>query len=215
MLHEFWGHADTAACVGQGTYISNDATVDQTVRIGHNCTLDGKVVIGAGTVIENNVTIQGNVQIGKNCTIHSGAVIGCDGYGFFFGEDGKIGKVEHFGGVDIADNVEIGACACIDRGTIDNTTIGFNSKIDNLVHIAHNVRIGENVCVVAGAVVCGSAELEDQSYVAPGGIIRNQVHVGENGFVGLGAVVTGNVEDNKVVAGVPAKTIRDFKRGDK
>ncbi len=215
LLHHFWGSDRSKSSIGQGTYVSGEAIVDQTVTIGHNCTIDGKVIIGARTIIENNVVIQGNVRIGANCIIHSGAVIGCDGYGFFFADDGNIGKVEHFGGVNIADNVEIGACACIDRGTIDDTSIGFNSKIDNLVHIAHNVRIGENVCVVAGAVVCGSAELDNNSYVAPGGIVKNQAHVGENGFIGLGAVVTGDVDSNKVVVGVPAKVVREFRRGDK
>ena len=215
ILHHFWGNNIEAGSIGVNSVVDENVIKDQTVTIGANCSIIGNITIGANTVIENNVVIQGNVSIGANCIIHSGTVIGCDGYGYYFEDDGTIGKVEHFGGVEIADRVEIGANACIDRGTIDNTVIGFNSKIDNLVHIAHNVQIGKNVCVVAGAAICGSAKLHDGAYVAPGGIVKNQLEVGENALVGLGAVATKEVEDSMVVAGVPAKPIRRVQKGDK
>lgn len=215
ILHNFWGISSELGNRGEGTVIVGNTEIDSTVTIGCNCSIVGEIKIAAGTIIENNVVIQGKVIVGKNCIIHSGTVIGCDGYGYYFEEDGTIGKVEHFGGVEIADQVEIGANVCIDRGTIDNTFIGFNSKIDNLVHIAHNAQIGKNVCIVASATICGSARLMDGSYIAPGGIVKNQITIGNNGFVGLGAVATKNVEDEIIVAGVPAKTIRKVKKGDK
>ncbi len=215
ILHHFWGDKVCKGCIGEGSFVSRDATLDKTVSIGNNCSITGKITIGENSVIENNVVIQGNVKIGANCIVHSGTVIGGDGFGYYFDEDGSIGKVEHFGGVEIGDFVEIGCNACIDRGTIDDTVIGNNSKIDNLVHIAHNAYIGENVCVVAGAVVCGSALLQDGSYVAPGGIVKNQTIIGNNSFVGLGAVVTKPVEKETVVIGVPARPIRKVERGDK
>lgn len=208
ILHEFWGKKQERSAVGKGTVIIGGAEIEPSVTIGCNCSIDGNVKIGMHTVIEHNVVIQGNVRIGRNCYIHSGAVIGTDGFGYYTEDNGIVKKVEHFGGVEIGDDVEIGGNTCIDRGTIDNTTIGDGSKIDNLVHIAHNVQIGRFVCVVAGTVVCGSAKLHDKAYVAPGGIIKNQLEVGENGFVGLGAVVTRNVENKEVVVGVPAKPIR-------
>lgn len=215
ILHEFWGGKKKEGSVGRGTIISDDAEIDPTVTIGCNCSIIGNVKVGAHTVIEHNVVIQGNVKIGKNCYIHSGAVIGADGFGYYFEDNGAVKKIEHFGGAEIGNTVEIGANACIDRGTIDNTVIGDGSKIDNLVHIAHNVRIGKSVCVVAGAVVCGSAKLHDGAYIAPGGIVKNQLEVGENGFVGLGAVVTNPVENEEVVVGIPAKPVRKFQKGDK
>ena len=215
ILHHFWGSKIEEGRIGKGTVISKNAIKHPTVSIGHNCTIDGNIEIGENSIIENNVVIQGNVRIGSNCIIHSGTVIGCDGYGYYFEDDGTIGKVEHFGGVVIGDQVEIGANTCIDRGTIDDTVIGFNSKIDNLVHIAHNVQIGKNVCVVAGAAICGSAKLEDGAYVAPGGIVKNQIKVCKNALVGLGAVATKTVEEEFVVAGVPAKPIRKYQKGDK
>lgn len=215
ILHEFWGEKGKEGAVGKGTVISEEAEIDSTVTIGCNCSIVGSVKIGAHTVIEHNVVLQGNVRIGESCHIHSGAVIGTDGCGYYTEDNGIVTKVEHFGGVEIGDKVEIGGNACIDRGTIDNTIIGDGSKIDNLVHIAHNVQIGKSVCVVAGAVVCGSAKLQDGAYVAPGGIIKNQLEVGENGFVGLGAVVTRPVGNEEVVIGIPAKPIRKIQKGDR
>lgn len=215
ILHHFWGKEKVRGYIGVGTYISPEAEVDPTAYIGHNCTIDGNVKIGASTIIENNVSISNNVIIGDNCLIHSGVIIGSDGFGFAFGEDGLPIKVEHFGGVIIGNRVEVGANTCIDRGTIENTVIHDDVKIDNLVHIAHNVVLFNGAVVVAGAIICGSAKLGEESYVAPGGIVKNQLQVGKNGFVGLGAVVTKSVDDNSVVAGVPAKEIRKVKQGDK
>lgn len=183
ILNHFWGQKTKEWSIGAGTVISKGASVAGSVSIGCNCALVGDITIGERTIIENNVVIQGNVSIGSDCIIHSGTVIGCDGYGYYFVDDGTIGKVEHFGGVIIEDQVEIGANACIDRGTIDDTIIGFNSKIDNLVHIAHNVQVGKNVCIVAGAAICGSAKLKDGSYVVPGGIVKNQIEIGKNALV--------------------------------
>lgn len=214
ILHEFWGEKKKEGFIGEGTVISDQAVIDPTVTIGCNCSIAGNVVIGAHTVIEHNVVIS-HAVIGDNCIIHSGTVIGTDGYGYYFKDDGSVRKVEHFGGVEIGNDVEIGANACIDRGTIDDTVIGAYSKIDNLVHIAHNVHIGVAVCVVAGAVICGSAKLKEGAYIAPGGIVKNQLVVGKDGFVGLGAVVTRSVEDEDVVTGIPARPVRKYQKGDK
>lgn len=215
ILHHFWGSEVKRGFIGEGTYISPDAVIDPTAYIGCNCSITGNVIIGANSVIENNVSIQNKVSVGSCSLIHSGAAIGCDGFGFAFGEDGKPIKVEHFGGVVIGDRVEVGANTCIDRGTLDDTIICDDVKIDNLVHIAHNVVLNRGSVVVAGAIVCGSAHLGENSYIAPGGIVKNQLEVGEDAFVGLGAVVTKPVEPYSVVAGVPAKEIRKVKKGDK
>lgn len=216
ILHHFWGKdRRKSGLIGAGTYISDDAEIAPSVYIGCNCTIAGKVKIGENTVIENNVSIINNVEIGEDCLIHSGAVLGSDGFGFAFDDAGHPIKVEHFGGILIGDRVEVGANTCIDRGTLGNTEIHDDVKIDNLVHIAHNVVLKEGSLVVAGAIVCGSAQLEENSYIAPGGIVMNQLSIGKGALVGLGAVVTKSVEENSVVAGVPAKVIRRIKPGDK
>lgn len=203
ILHHFWG--EKKSCGIAKTAIVESTRVAPDVSIGHHCYVGPDVVIESGTLIEHNVSIIGPVMIGEKCIIHSGTVIGTDGFGYYENKECLHEKVEHFGGVIIGDNVEIGANACIDRGTIDNTVIEKNSKIDNLVHIAHNVQVGPNSLIIAGAVICGSAQLGENSYIAPGGIVRNQILVGDNGFVGLGAVVTENVNKNMIVVGVPAK----------
>lgn len=189
--------------------------IDENVSIGDNTFIDADVSIGENTIIENNVVIQNKVSVGKNCIIHSGVVIGADGFGFYFDDEGFPKKVDHFGGVQIGDDVEIGANSCIDRGTIDDTILEDKVKIDNLVHIGHNCRIGSGALVVAGAIMCGSAKIGEKSYVAPGGIVKNQLKLGNGAFVGLGAVVTKNVEEDMLVVGVPAKPIRKVRQGDK
>lgn len=215
ILHHFWGSERPNGFVGEGTFVSPEAEIDSTAYIGYNCSIVGKVKIGANTIIENNVSIINDTVIGEDCLIHSGVVVGADGFGFAFGENGLPIKVEHFGGVIVGNRVEIGANTCIDRGTIDNTIICDDVKIDNLVHIAHNVVLHNGAVVVAGAIICGSAQLGEDCYVAPGGIVKNQLTVGNNAFVGLGAVVTKTVDEYSVVAGVPAKEIRKVKSGDK
>lgn len=184
-------------------------SIGKNVYIGHNCYIGKDVVIGDNVVIKNNVSIEGKVIIGNNAIIHSGVVIGSDGYGYYQDKEGRNIKVPHFGGVIIGENVEIGANTCIDRGTLDNTVIGNNVKIDNLCHIAHNVVIKDNCSVIALSMLGGSVVLEKDSYIAPGAIIKNQLKIGEKSLVGLGAVVIKDVEKNKVVAGVPAKVIKE------
>lgn len=215
ILHHFWGAEKEEGLIGQGTVIGEGAVIDPTAYIGCNCTIVGNVKIGAHTVVENNVSICHHTEIGEDCIIHSGVVIGADGFGFAFDEGGLPVKAEHFGGVTIGNRVEIGANTCIDRGTIDNTILCDDVKIDNLVHIAHNVKVEKGALIVAGAIVCGSAHIGEESYVAPGGIIKNQLNIGKNSLVGLGAVVTQEVDPDVVVVGIPAKPIRKVQKGDK
>ena len=214
ILHRFWGENKMVSGIGQGSVVSDQVVIGDMVNIGCNCTIMGDISIGAGTVVEHNVVIQGYVRIGVNCVIHSGTVIGTDGFGYFFDDD-VVKKVEHFGGVIIGDDVEIGGNTCIDRGTIDCTLIESNTKIDNLVHVAHNVKIGKGVCVVAGSIICGSAKLEDGVYVAPGAIVKNQVSIGKKALVGMGGVVLDDVNEEMVVVGVPAVAKRRMRYGDK
>lgn len=213
ILDYFWGDKETAQLAA--TAIIKTEKIAQNVSVGEHCFIDKDVSIGEGTVIEPNVTILHHVEIGKNCIIHAGAVIGADGYGYFVNENGNPEKVKHFGGVVIGDNVEIGANACIDRGTIDYTFIGNNVKVDNLVHVAHNVQIQDASMLTAGTIVCGSVNLGKGSYIAPGGIVKNQKKVGEGAFVGMGAVVMEDVPEYTVVAGIQARGIRKIEKEEK
>lgn len=197
-----------SAPVGRHTVIEEGAEIGEGVVIGSGCYIGSQVTIGSGTRIYHNVVLNGSVEIGKNCCIKSGTVIGEEGYGYSE-NDGKFFHAPHFGGVAIGDDVEIGANTCIDRGSLSDTVIGEGTKIDNLCHIAHNVRIGRGVRIIAGALVAGSTVVQDRAYIAPGATVRNQLTIGEESIVGMGSTVVGDVEGHMVYVGVPAKKVRE------
>ncbi len=182
--------------------------IGEDVSIGEFCYIGEDVRIEDHVTLDHHVVIDCPALIKKNSRIHSGVVIGTDGFGY--AEDGEhYEKVPHFGGVQIGENVEIGANTCIDRGTMGDTNIGNGVKIDNLCHIAHNVRIDENCLVIAQSCLGGSSILERHAYIAPGVVVKNQITVGEDSLVGMGAVVTKNVERGKIAAGVPARVMKE------
>lgn len=190
------------------TAIIKTVKIGENVSIGDYCHIGEEVTIGNNVTIMNSVNIECPTVIGNNCIISSGVIIGTNGFGYYKDMEGNNTLVPHTGGVVIGDNVDIGANTCIDRGTINNTVIGDFTKIDNLCHIAHNVQIGKNVFIIANSMIGGSAVLEDNVYVAPGVKVMNQVHMKRNAFAGMGAVVNKDVDENKVVAGIPAKVLR-------
>lgn len=186
--------------------------IGKNVSIGANSYVGRDVFIGDNTIIANNVVLEYKVKIGRNCYIGSGTVIGCPGFGYYEDAHGIYRKVPDCGGVVIGDNVEIGANVCIARGTLADTIIEDMVKTDNLVHVGHNVHIGRCCHITAMAMFAGSAVLEHDVYIGPNALIMNQITIGADALVGLGAVVTKSVEPNKVVAGVPARVLRDNKK---
>lgn len=205
--HYFKKRVATNVIGKSSTVLTNK--IGENVFIGEGCYIGEEVSIGANTIIKNNVCIENKVEIGENVVINSGTVIGSDGFGYYELPNHTYKKVPDFGGVIIGNHVEIGANTCIDRGTLDNTVIEDGVKIDNLVHIGHNVWIKKNSMIIAQSLLGGSSILGKHSYIAPGVLIRNQIKIGDNSLVGMGAVVTKDIEANIVVAGVPAKKIRD------
>jgi UDP-3-O-[3-hydroxymyristoyl] glucosamine N-acyltransferase len=188
--------------------IGNDCQIGEDVYIGPNTVIEDNVTIGEHTQILNGVHIFSGVKIGENVQIDSGCIIGGDGFGFERLESKKLEKFPHYGSVVIGDNVEIGANTCVDRGTLKNTVIGAGTKVDNLVHIAHNVKIGENCVIICLSCIAGSVEIGDNAWVAPLVAIKNGLKIGKDSTVGMGAVVIRDVEDGDVVAGVPAKSLK-------
>jgi UDP-3-O-[3-hydroxymyristoyl] glucosamine N-acyltransferase len=208
VLSHWFSHKEEPTIAPTATVLSD--RVDGSVSIGFGSFVGKDVSIGRGTIIRNNVVIEGRVTIGEDCIIGSGTVIGSDGFGYYHDSDGIPRRVPHFGGVRIGSRVEFGANDTVSRGTLADTVIDDDSKFDNLVHIAHNDHIGRRCLVTAMAEVSGSVTLEDDVYVAPCASIDSQLRVGKRSLVGIGAVVTKDVEPGKVVAGVPARVLRDI-----
>ena len=191
--------------------VDENAHIHPTAFVGARAVI-GNCVIGANSVIHPGVVLYDHVRIGSGVIIHSGAIIGADGFGYARNESGQMEKFLHLGGVVIGDDVEIGANTCIDRGTLGDTIVQRGAKIDNLVHIAHNVDVGEDAVVIAQSLVGGSSVIGARAWIAPCACIRDGVTIGSNATVGLGAVVTKNVENDAVVMGAPARDATAYKQ---
>lgn len=146
------------------------------------------------------------VRIGEHCVIGPNACIGQPGFGYTTQADGYRAYRPHLMGVSIEDDVHIGANACVDQGRHRKTVIGQGTRIDNLVHVGHNVIIGRNCLIIAHAMLGGSVTIADNSHIAPGALIRDWRNVAEGATVGLGAVVVANVPSGTTVLGNPART---------
>ena len=170
-------HVDPTARLGARCYIGPGCVVSEGVEIGDDCVLHGRVFLYPGT------------RLGRRVTIHAGSVIGADGFGYEKRPDSTWQKFPHTGGVLIGDDVEIGANATIDRGSLGDTVIQDGVKIDNLVHIAHNASIGAHSLIIAGSVICGGARIGDHSWVAPQACVREKVTIGAGATIGMGAVI--------------------------
>jgi UDP-3-O-[3-hydroxymyristoyl] glucosamine N-acyltransferase len=183
------------AVVGVDAVVGPGVVIEAGVRIGDRVTLGAHVVLGAGTVL------------GDDVTVGPGTVIGYTGFGYAREEDGTPVLIPHGGGVVIGDRVEVGANTAIDRGTIDDTVVCDDAKIDNLVHIAHNCHIGRGAFVIATAILCGGVRVGDFAWIAPNAAVREQLTIGESAVVGLSATVTKSVEPGVTVVGSPARPV--------
>lgn len=186
---------------------SAEPHIHPTARIGQNVVIGRGVHIGAHTVIHHNVVIGDEVSIGQRCVIKSGAVIGEEGFGFERDQKGKAIRLPHIGTVLIGDDVEVGSLTTICRGTLSDTILRNGCKIDDHVHIAHNVDVGEDAFVIACAEVSGGVKIGPRAWIAPNVSILNQLTIGADAVVGLGGVVVKSVPDGVVVVGNPAKPI--------
>jgi UDP-3-O-[3-hydroxymyristoyl] glucosamine N-acyltransferase len=183
--------------VGEEASIGNDAVLFPGVFIGD------RVRIGNGTVVYPNVTILQDCQIGNNVIIHAGTVIGSDGFGFV--RDGAVSvKIPQIGTVRIDDDVEIGANSCIDRAALGKTWIKRGVKTDNLVHVAHNVVIGEDTIIVAQAAISGTVHIGSQVIIGGQVGISDHVEIGDRVMIGSQSGVPKSIPSGEVVSGTPA-----------
>jgi UDP-3-O-[3-hydroxymyristoyl] glucosamine N-acyltransferase len=193
---------------GNNCSVGARVIICDNVCLGNNVTVMPGVFIGDDVRIGNHVTLFPNVtlmektQIGNHVIIHPGTVIGSDGFGFAQ-DSNQHEKLVHTGYVQINNHVEIGANCTIDRGTLGRTTIGNGVKIDNLVHLAHNVQIGDHALIVAQVGVAGSTEIKNHAIIAGKAGISGHLTIGSHSIVGPMAGVHSNVQDNEIVSGAP------------
>ena len=205
--------------------VSTESSISDSAQIDKTANIKGIVTIGANVVIEENVILGNNCKIGASTIIYKGTKIGDNveigsnntigGVGFGYAQNQttkEYTQFPHYGAVILKDNVSIGNNTCIDRGSLSDTVIEEGVKIDNLVHIAHNVTIGKNSLVIAKAMIAGSVTIGENCWIAPSSCIRNGITIGNNVTVGLASTVTKNVGDNTVVTGSPAVPIEEFKK---
>ena len=190
--------------IGPHCVIENAVKIGDSVRIRAGTFIGEESTIGSNSSIASNVNLYHGIKIGKNCIIDSGTTIGSDGYGLI--SDNNIHhKIPHIGSVIVGDNVWIGSNCSIDRGTLNNTIIGAGSKLDNLIHIAHNVTIGQNCLMAAQVGIAGSTTIGDNVTIAGQVGIIGHLIIGQNSIIASKSAVFHSLEDDSFVSGIPAK----------
>lgn len=190
---------------------SRAPSIHPTARIGKNVVIGPGAEIGAYSVLGHNIVIGAEVVIGERCNIKSGAILGEEGFGFERNAIGAAVRLPHIGTVIIGDDVEIGSLTTVCRGTLENTIIANGVKIDDHVHVAHNIFIGEHSFIIACAEISGGVKIGSRAWIAPAAAIRNQLTIGDDAVIGLGAIVVKSVESGQTVAGNPAQPLMKLK----
>lgn len=197
--------------IGEYAVIGSGARVADGVTIGAHCVIGDNASIGDRATLWPGVTIYPGATLGARTIVHSGARIGCDGFGYVF-RDGAHQKIPHVGRCIIGDDVEIGANSTIDRGSIDDTVVGNGTKIDNLVHVAHNVRIGEKCLLMAQVGIAGSATVGDGVILAGQAGIGGHLSIGAGARIAAQAGVFGDIPAGETWSGYPARPHKESLR---
>ena len=183
---------DPSASIGALAFIAAGAQIDAAAVIGSHCHVGEGAVVGAGTVLKPRVVLGDACRIGQRGLVHSGVVIGADGFGFAPTE-GRWEKIEQLGGVLIGDDVEIGANTCIDRGALDDTVLEDGVKLDNLVQIGHNVRIGAHSAFAGCVGVAGSARIGRHCTAGGGAIILGHLEIVDHVHITAATVISRSI----------------------
>lgn len=195
--------------IGAGSYIGPNAKIGENAIIYPNVTVLDECTIGKNTVLWSGTVVRERCHIGNNCIIHPNATIGADGFGFRPCPERGLVKIPQIGNVIIGNNVEIGANSCVDRGKFSSTVLGDGCKIDNLVQIGHNSKLGR-FCIMAGhSGLAGSVTLGDGVIIGGSASIKDHATLGSGAIVGAGSGVTCDVPAGKTVLGYPAVEARD------
>ena len=197
-------HLGAGAHIGPNVSIGEGVTLGERVILFANVCIGAGCVIGAETILHPNVTLYPRVTVGRRCILHAGSVLGADGFGYIpVGR--SLRKVPQLGTVEIGDDVEIGANTCIDRAKTGTTVIGSGTKIDNLVHIGHNVRVGQSCLIIAQAGVAGSVTIGNGVVLAGQAGLKDHITLGDGARVAAQGGVIGDVPAGVTVSGYPAR----------
>jgi len=201
-----------SASIGPYAVIGEDALIGDHTQIGAHCVIGAGCWIGKHCRIHARVTLYANIRVGDRVEIHAGAVLGADGFGYAYGE-GRHWKFPQTGIIEIADDVEIGANATIDRGSLDDTRIAEGVKLDNLVHVGHNVKIGAHTVVAAQTGISGSSVLGRHVLIGGQVGIADHCTLEDHSVAGAQAgIPTGKtIRSGQVVWGTPARPLAKFK----
>lgn len=196
--------------VGPYSIIEDDTEIEDRAVIIGKCYIGKNSRIGEDSIVHPNVTVYEQIIIGKRVIIHAGVIIGSDGFGYIQRQCKHI-KIPHLGTVNIEDDVEIGANTSIDRGKFKSTTIGKGTKVDNLVHIGHNVSVGENCLIVAQAAIGGSCKIGKEVVIAGQVGITNGIEVGDKTIIAAQSGVTKSLPSSGIFWGTPARPLKETK----
>ena len=195
--------------IGAGCYIGPNVQLGENVTIYPNVTILDECSIGKNTTIWPGAVIRERCHIGSYCILHPNCTIGADGFGFRPCPEKGLVKIPQIGNVIIGNNVEIGANSCVDRGKFSSTVLGDGCKIDNLVQIGHNSKLGK-FCIMSGnSGLAGSVTLGNGVMIGGSASIKDHLTIGDRAIVGAGSGVAADVEAGKVVLGYPAVDARD------
>ncbi len=200
--------------IGANVAIGEEAQIGNGCYIGNGCSIGNGVSIGDNTTLYANVTIYDNVHVGARVILHSGCVLGADGFGFFLAND-RYEKFPQVGTVEIGDDVEIGANSCVDRGALGTTRIGEGTKLDNLVHVAHNCVLGKHVVVAAQTGFSGSVIVGDYAVIGGQAGIGERARIESKAIVGgkSGVLTSQKISSGEPVWGIPARPLKQHLKG--
>ena len=194
----------------QGAVIADTAQIRQNVLIGPNAFVGPDCIVGEGTVIHANSTLMRSVTLGKNCIVQNNCILGSDGFGFAPSKDGYK-KIHQLGRLIIGDNVEFGAGCTIDRGALEDTVIGNGVKLDNQVHIAHNVMLGDNSAIAAKCAIAGSTKIGKNLQMGGLSGIIGHLEICDNVFIGAHTLITKSISKPGNYVGImPAQEHTDW-----
>ncbi len=193
--------------IGAYVVVEDEAVIGDSVRIGPHCVIGRRSRIGEGSCLYPHVVVYHDCEIGKRAIVHSGTCVGSDGFGFTF-VDGEHAKIPQVGRCIVGDDVEIGANSALDRGSLGDTRVDSGVKIDNLVHIAHNVRIGARTLIAAMVGIAGSTRVGRGVWLGGRSSLINNISIGDQARVAVLSGVTNDVEGGATVSGYPARPHR-------